>query len=124
MEHAIPLCFDCHSAAGHYNAKHSKGSKYSPEELTGHREKLYADVAAGRVPAADAVAMAGVHVRRLVFLSYIQAREILSGALQSPHFKFGPLIQNAVSKFMQTVLQTNCRRRQLQPSSLELRDQE
>ena len=103
-ENAIPLCFDCHSAAGHYNADHSKGTKYSPEELRGHREKLYANVADGRVPAADAAAIAGVHVRRLVFLSYTQAREMLNGTLQSPHFKFGPLIQNTVSKFMQTVL--------------------
>lgn len=32
-ENAIALCFDCHADAGHYNPKHPKGTKYSPEEL-------------------------------------------------------------------------------------------
>ena len=32
-ENAIALCFDCHAAAGHYNLRHPRGTKYSPEEL-------------------------------------------------------------------------------------------
>lgn len=32
-ENAIALCFDCHAAAGHYNARHPRGTKYSPDEL-------------------------------------------------------------------------------------------
>ncbi|MEQ8258841.1 MAG: HNH endonuclease signature motif containing protein [Alcanivorax sp.] len=32
-ENAIALCFDCHAAAGHYNSRHPRGTKFSPEEL-------------------------------------------------------------------------------------------
>jgi hypothetical protein len=103
-ENAIPLCFDCHAAAGHYNPNHPRGSKYGPEELRGHRKKLYEDVAAGRVPAADSAVIAGLHVRRLVCLSYEQAREILTGNLQSEFFRISSLIQNPVSRFMEAVL--------------------
>ncbi len=31
-ENAIALCFDCHADAGHYNNKHPRGTKFSPEE--------------------------------------------------------------------------------------------
>jgi len=37
IENAICLCFDCHADAGHYFAKHPKGTKLSPEELLKHR---------------------------------------------------------------------------------------
>lgn len=32
-ENAIALCFDCHAAAGHYNPRHPRGTKFSPQEL-------------------------------------------------------------------------------------------
>ena len=32
FDNCIPLCFDCHAEAGHYNPKHPKGTKYSPSE--------------------------------------------------------------------------------------------
>lgn len=32
-ENAIALCFDCHAAAGHYNSRHPRGTKFSPQEL-------------------------------------------------------------------------------------------
>jgi 5-methylcytosine-specific restriction endonuclease McrA len=41
QENCIPLCFDCHSEAGHYNDRHPKGTKYSPSELRGHRDNWY-----------------------------------------------------------------------------------
>lgn len=41
FENAIPLCFDCHANAGHYNSKHPRGSKLSPEELRKHRDFWY-----------------------------------------------------------------------------------
>lgn len=41
FENAIPLCYDCHSDAGHYFAQHPKGTKYSPEELKGARQIWY-----------------------------------------------------------------------------------
>ena len=41
FENCIPLCFDCHAEAGHYNNNHPKGTKYSPQELSKHRERWY-----------------------------------------------------------------------------------
>jgi hypothetical protein len=41
FENAIPLCFDCHSDAGHYNDRHPKGTKFSISELTYARDAWY-----------------------------------------------------------------------------------
>jgi hypothetical protein len=41
FDNAIPLCFDCHADAGHYNPSHPKGTKFSPSELRRHRDELY-----------------------------------------------------------------------------------
>ena len=48
-ENAIPLCFDCHADAGHYNANHPKGTKYTRPELIRHRDRMYKLVADGIV---------------------------------------------------------------------------
>lgn len=41
FENCIPLCFNCHAEAGHYNSDHPKGIKYSPAELKKHRNRWY-----------------------------------------------------------------------------------
>ena len=41
FENGIPLCFDCHSDAGHYFALHPRGTKYSPSELKSARDNWY-----------------------------------------------------------------------------------
>lgn len=41
IDNCVPLCFDCHADAGHYNPKHPKGIKYSPTELKRHRDEWY-----------------------------------------------------------------------------------
>lgn len=41
FDNCIPLCFDCHADAGHYNPKHPKGTKYSPSELRMHRDRWF-----------------------------------------------------------------------------------
>ena len=38
-ENAIVLCFDCHADAGHYFAKHPKGTKFTPKELKKHKKE-------------------------------------------------------------------------------------
>lgn len=48
IENAIPLCFDCHANAGHYNSKHPRGSKFSPEELRMHRDSWFKLVEKGQ----------------------------------------------------------------------------
>lgn len=40
-ENGIVLCFDCHSDAGHYYAKHPKGTKFTPAELKKHKEAWF-----------------------------------------------------------------------------------
>lgn len=42
FKNCIPVCFDCHSDIGSYNAEHPKGRKYSPSELKKHRDMWYA----------------------------------------------------------------------------------
>jgi len=41
IDNAIPLCFDCHAAIGHYNARHPRGQKYSIPELRARRDQIY-----------------------------------------------------------------------------------
>lgn len=41
FDNCIPLCFNCHAEAGHYNNNHPKGTKYSSEELRAHRDNWY-----------------------------------------------------------------------------------
>jgi HNH endonuclease len=46
IDNAIPLCFQCHAEAGHYNPRHPRGTKYAPSELRRHRDSWYEAVAA------------------------------------------------------------------------------
>ena len=55
-ENAIPLCFDCHCNAGHYNPQHPRGNRYSPEELKKSRDRLYKIVKEGRIREPDQTA--------------------------------------------------------------------
>jgi len=41
LDNAIPLCFDCHAAVGHYNSQHPRGRKYSIPELKARRDQIY-----------------------------------------------------------------------------------
>jgi len=50
LENAIPVCFDCHSDAGHFNDRHPKGSKFSIKELRQSRDKWYEIVRTQSIP--------------------------------------------------------------------------
>jgi len=50
FENAIPVCFDCHSDAGHYFAKHPKGTKFSIKELKKHKESWFKIVEKNSIP--------------------------------------------------------------------------
>lgn len=41
LENAIVLCLRCHAEAGHFNPNHPLGTKYSPSELTKHRDMWF-----------------------------------------------------------------------------------
>jgi len=49
LENSITLCFDCHAEVGHYNPKHPKGNKFTPEELKKHRDRLWDLITRGKV---------------------------------------------------------------------------
>jgi len=52
-DNAIALCFDCHADAGHYNSKHPRGIKFSPEELRYARDVWYSNVKQKRIDITD-----------------------------------------------------------------------
>ena len=41
IDDAMPLCFDCHAAIGHYNTEHPRGRKYTNAELKARRNQVY-----------------------------------------------------------------------------------
>lgn len=53
LENAIPLCYDCHHDAGHYNNRQPRGNKFGPEELRKHRDTWYEIVRTNKIPIPD-----------------------------------------------------------------------
>jgi len=47
---AVPLCFDCHAAIGHYNRMHPRGRKYGLLELKARRDQVYDEQTSHLVP--------------------------------------------------------------------------
>lgn len=41
FDNCIPLCFDCHADVGSYNPRHPKGTRYTTDELKGHRDNWF-----------------------------------------------------------------------------------
>jgi HNH endonuclease len=92
-DNAVCLCFDCHTAAGHYNDAHPKGTKYSKPELRLAREKLYQIVREGKVgaPANEEIS---VLFRFVLCSSSAAIHDIVSGMREgSPIGRF-QLLQN------------------------------
>lgn len=65
FDNCIPLCFDCHGDMKSYDAKHPKGSKFSPEELRLHRKTWYDLIAGGWTPPKAPESSADVERKRL-----------------------------------------------------------
>ena len=72
-ENAIALCFDCHSDAGHYYAKHPKGTKFSPSELRRHKEEWFKIVKANNIPQKEECL---IHARYLVTKEFEILKEL------------------------------------------------
>lgn len=103
-DNAITLCFDCHAAAGHYNPRHPRGTKFRPEELKKHRDLWHAIVANGSVPTPTAKDVPECHVRHLLSLDNDATSELIN--LDHEHLPFGAsfIQDNEVLKFMRRVL--------------------
>jgi hypothetical protein len=53
LDNAIPVCFDCHCAIGHYVDDHPRGKKYGVEELKRRRDQVYDEQTSPLVPPID-----------------------------------------------------------------------
>jgi len=73
-ENAIPLCFDCHADAGHYNPGHPRGTRFSPSELARARDEWYRLVQAGAVTLAADPNI--IYARHLICRSWEVVQEI------------------------------------------------
>ena len=102
FENAIALCFDCHTWAGHYNSRHPKGFRYSPEFLRSARNGWYARVAAG--PIAVATDNVAVHVRYLISRDHDVSTRLLAGDLSVAPIKDSLLAGNEFGKFFSAAL--------------------
>lgn len=48
-DNGIPVCFDCHARIKNYNDDHPRGTKFTPEELRLHRDRMYYLVKSGAI---------------------------------------------------------------------------
>jgi len=53
LDNAIPVCFDCHCAIGHYVDEHPRGKKYGVDELKKRRNQIYDEQTSVLVPPID-----------------------------------------------------------------------
>ena len=101
-ENAIALCFDCHADAGHYNNKHPRGTKFSPEELRHARDMWHFAVKANQITPPDNVDY--IYSRYLVCKSYSAIKEICDGTLDNFPVDSPFLFQNDIGKFQKYVV--------------------
>lgn len=78
MDNAICLCFDCHADAGHYNAQHPRGTRFSPAELRQHRDTWHEIVRRGGLDSATD-ATESIHFRYYLCKNLDVVRELASG---------------------------------------------
>lgn len=103
FDNAVVLCFDCHSEAGHYNASHPRGTKFSPSELRRARDGWFALVSQHRISPA---AISGlIHTRHLVCKSPEEANALLEGRFADlPLGRNLLLMENPVASFARDIL--------------------
>ena len=95
FENAITLCFDCHTWAGHYNANHPKGSRYSPDMLRAAKEIWHRLVATGPISPTDKL----VQVRYVISRDHLVSTRLLEGDLSQSPVKDAMLAGNEIGRF-------------------------
>lgn len=98
FDNAIPLCFDCHAEAGHYNPRHPKGAKYMPSELRAHRDSWYKVVADGM----DHVEPVPIAHQYFITNSFDIVSEIVNGNLNNFPIDQIKLVQNELFQFLKS----------------------
>lgn len=104
LDNAIVLCFDCHAAAGHYNPRHPKGTKFSPSELRRHRDDWFRRVAAAGIAEVGHDNFDGYLARHLLCLDTDAARELLTLERGDVPFSITYIHENEVTSFMREVV--------------------
>jgi hypothetical protein len=110
LDNAIPLCFDCHSDAGHFNNRHPKGSKFSIPELINSRDEWYSFV---RKNSITEKLLISEHVQTTYYVLHTLEilEKILNNDLSSVN-KFRArtyLASNNISEFWKELLKTHKR---------------
>ncbi|CAA0254792.1 HNH endonuclease [Tenacibaculum maritimum] len=107
FENAIPLCFDCHSDAGHYFAKHPKGTKFSIKELRKHKKSWFNIVEKNSIPLKNDNI---IHSRYLITKEFDLLKEISNKNLNRFPIKNSLLLDNqTLEQFRQITLKDSYR---------------
>ena len=104
LDNAIVLCFDCHCAAGHYNPKHPKGTKFSPGELHKHRDGWFQRVSDSGVDAPEPEEFSRYYSRHLLCMDAGAAGDLLDMDRERIPFRYDYVLSNRVLDFMRNVL--------------------
>lgn len=104
IDNAIPLCFDCHCAAGHYNPKHPRGTKFSQCELRMQRDALYDIVKNGKHLDEHMHICDTLHMRHIVALDYDSVKDIIEMKFDSIPFKYKYLMKTKVLDLFNLIL--------------------
>jgi hypothetical protein len=105
LENAITLCFDCHADAGHYNTKHPRGTKYSPNELRHHRDRWYEIVRQHAIHPPDEPDL--FYCRHLLCKSFEAFREITQGEMSHVPVEQPFLVSNGVRHFQRAIVENH-----------------
>lgn len=100
-DNAIPLCFDCHSDAGHYFAKHPNGTKFSPNELKKHKANWFKIVAENSIPLKKENSF---HARYLITKEFDLIKDISNRNLERFPIKNCILLDNQVLEQCRNIL--------------------
>lgn len=105
LDNAIVLCFDCHCAAGHYNANHPRGTKFSPMELRKHRDNWLSMVKNAGTATVSSTNLPNYHVSHLICMDYEAASELIAQATENLPFTVTYFEKTKIEIFMRKVLQ-------------------
>ena len=104
LDNAIVLCFDCHCAAGHYNPRHPRGTKFNPGELRKHRDDWFQRVRDSGVNAPEPEEFSRYYSRHLLCTDTDAARDLLDMDREQIPFRYDYVLSNRVLDFMKYVL--------------------
>lgn len=107
FDNAIPLCFDCHTDAGHYNPRHPRGTRFSSRELRTHRDSWYEIVRRNQIRSPEDEDV--LYCRYLVCRSFEALREITVLDFTNMPIPNCMLAENAVLQFQRYVVEAHGR---------------